>query len=136
MGDWTKTNTFDWTALINPMPCSWVPMATPQAGIGKSMSCYGNAGPGSILSMPINLSNWGMTFAKSIPLKSEKRELTFRAEMYNVFNHTQFTGYNTGITLNFPNWQNGVITQTGTTLGRPSGVRNPRQMAMSLRLQF
>jgi len=136
MGDWTKTNTFDWTALINPMPCSWVPMATPQAGIGKSMSCYGNAGPGSILSMPINLSNWDMTFAKSIPLKSEKRELTFRAEMYNVFNHTQFTGYNTGITLNFPNWQNGVITQTGTTLGRPSGVRNPRQMAMSLRLQF
>jgi hypothetical protein len=136
MGDWTKTNTFDWTALVDPMPCSWVPMATPQLGIGKSMSCYGNAGPGSILSMPINLSNWDMTFAKAIPLKSEKRELTFRAEMYNIFNHTQFTGFNTGITLNFPNWQNGVITQTGTTLGRPSGVRNPRQMAMSLRLQF
>ena len=136
MSDWTKNNTYDWTALVNPMPCSWVPMATPQAGIGQNMSCFGNAGPGSMMSMPTQMNNWDVTFAKSFPLKSERRQLTFRAEMYNVFNHVQFTGFNTGATLNFPNWQNGVITQTSTTLGRPNGVRTPRQMAMSLRLQF
>jgi hypothetical protein len=136
MGDWTQTKTFDWTALIDPMPCSWTPMPTPQAGIGKSMSCFGNAGYGSLLSMPINTNNWDMTFIKNFPLKSEKRVVQFRAEMYNVFNHTQFTGYNTSITLNFPNWQNGVITQTNTSLGRPTGVRNPRQMAMTLRFEF
>ena len=31
-----------------------------------------------------------MTFTKNFPLKSEKRVLMFRAEMYNIFNHSQF----------------------------------------------
>ncbi len=80
-----------------------------------------------------------MTFAKNFPLKSEESEgrlLTFRAEMYNIFNHTQFTGYNTTIHLDLPSWQNGIIKQTNTSLGRPTGVRDPRKMAMTLRLQF
>jgi hypothetical protein len=111
-------------------------MATPQAGIGKSMECFGNAGYGSILSMPIAMNNWDMSFIKRFPIKSERRNLEFRAEMYNIFNHTQFTGYNTSPTLNFPNWQNGVIQQTNTSLGRPTATRNPRQMVMTLRFEF
>jgi hypothetical protein len=136
MADWTQTNTFNWSAIIDPMPCSWTPMATPQAGIGKSMECFGNAGYGSILSMPIAMNNWDMSFIKRFPIKSERRNLEFRAEMYNIFNHTQFTGYNTSPTLNFPNWQNGVIQQTNTSLGRPTATRNPRQMVMTLRFEF
>jgi hypothetical protein len=138
MADWTQTNTFDWTAFLNPMPCSWTPMATPQAGIGQSMSCFGNAGAGSLMPMPYQMNNWDVTFAKNIPLGGSegRRQLTFRAEMYNVFNHTQFSGYNTSIQLDLPSWQKGVIKQTNTSLGRPSSVRDPRKMAMSLRLQF
>ncbi|MBZ5582643.1 MAG: TonB-dependent receptor plug domain-containing protein [Acidobacteriia bacterium] len=138
MTDWTQNNTFNWQAFVNPMPCSWAPMARPQDGIGKSMSCFGNAGAGSMLSLPTQMNNWDVTLAKSFPLGGNegRRELVFRTEMYNVFNHTQFNGYNTSIQFDLLNWQQGIMKQTNTSLGRPTGVRSPRQMAMSLRLQF
>lgn len=61
---------------------------------------------------PTTMSNWDMTFAKTFPLKGEKsRGFTFRAEMYNIPNHTQWSGINTS-------------------------ARAPRQMAMTLRFQF
>ena len=37
------------------------------------------------------INNWDMTFAKDIPLGSESRFLQFRADMFNAFNHTQFS---------------------------------------------
>jgi hypothetical protein len=110
-------------------------MSKPQLGIGRDMSCFGNAGPGALLSMPTQMNNWDINIAKIVPL-GERRQLMFRAEMYNVFNHTQFTGFNTTIQLDLPSWQNGIIKQTNTSLGRPTGVRDPRKMAMSLRFQF
>ena len=135
MSDWTKTNTFDWQALMTPMPCSWTPMARPQDGIGRSLDCFGNAGAGSLLSMPTQMNNWDVNFAKAFRVR-ERYKLQFRAEMYNVFNHTQFTGFNTTIQLDLPSWQNGIIRQTNTSLGRPTGVRDPRKMAMTLRFEF
>jgi hypothetical protein len=130
------TNTFNPNAFAFPDPCSWTPAATPQKGVGQSMECFGNAGAGSIYKVPIRINNWNMTFAKNFPLKGEKRVLTFRAEMYNIFNHTQFSGVNTTIQYNLPNWQSGVLQQTNNQLGRFTATQNPRQMSMSLRFQF
>jgi hypothetical protein len=125
------------SVFVIPMPCSWTPGATPQQGIGQSMSCYGNAGPGSLIPIPHTRTfNWDMTFSKSFPLKSEKRAIMFRAEMYNIFNHTQFNNYNITPSYNWPLWQNGVLQQTNVNLGRYTAAQNPRQMSMSLRFQF
>ncbi|MBZ5584578.1 MAG: hypothetical protein LAQ30_20670 [Acidobacteriia bacterium] len=136
MTDWTKNNTFNWQAFSFPMPCSWTPASTPQMGIGQSMACFGNGGPGNIMSVPLRQNNWDMTFAKSFPLGSERRVLTFRAEMYNIWNHTQFSNMNTSIQFDYPNWKNGVLVQSNNQLGRFTSARDPRKMAMTLKLDF
>jgi hypothetical protein len=56
--------------------------------------------------------------------------------MYNIFNHTQFSGFNLGPQYDWRNWENGVLVQTNSSLNRMNGALNPRQMSMSLRLQF
>ena len=125
------------SVFVIPMPCSWTPGATPQQGIGQSMACFGNAGPGSVIPIPnTRINNWDITFSKSFPLKSEKRVIMFRAEMYNIFNHTQFTAANIAPQYSWPLWQTGVLQQTNANLGRYTSAATPRQMSMSLRLQF
>ena len=101
------------------------------------MSCYGNAGTGSLIPLPwTHLFNWDLTLAKAFPLKSEKRSVQFRAQIYNIFNHTQFTGANISPQYRWPQWQNGQLQQSNTSLGRFTSAANPRQMSMELRLQF
>jgi hypothetical protein len=125
------------SAFVIPYPCSWTPGATPQQGIGKSTSCFGNAGAGSIITLPgTRTFNWDVTFGKAFPLKSEQRQIQFRAEMYNIFNHTQFTAANIGPQYSWPLWQQGILQQTNANLGRYTAAANPRQMSLSLRLQF
>ena len=125
------------SVFVIPYPCSYTPASTPQLGIGESMECFGNAGAGSILTIPnTRTDNWDMTFSKNFPLKSEKRVLIFRAEMYNIFNHTQFNGWSVSPTYDWNNWKNGVSVQTASGLGRYTSALNPRQMSMSLRFQF
>ena len=124
-------------AFTIPFPCSLTPGATPQQGIGESMECYGNAGPGSLINVPHTREfNWDMTFTKSFPLRGEKRAILFRAEMYNIFNHTQFSAASIAPSYNWPNWQNGVLVQETSGLGRYTGALPPRQMSMSVRVQF
>ncbi len=92
---------------------------------------------GSLIPLPgTRTFNWDMTFSKAFPLKSERREIMFRAEMYNIFNHTQFTAANIAPTYSWPLWQTGVLQQTNASLGRYTAAANPRQMSLSLRLQF
>ncbi len=129
-------HTIDTSVLSVPNPCSWTPGPTPQKGIGQSMSCFGNAGGGSLISVPYNVSNWDATLAKNFPLKGERRQLQFRAEVYNFMNHTQFSGINSGPQYDLSSWQGGILKQTNANLGRYTSARNPRQMSMSLRLQF
>ena len=84
----------------------------------------GNAGGGSgILSYP-RITNFDMTLTKMIPLGSEKRVLKIQAQAYNVFNHSEFNGMNTGITFN------------PTTNQVSNATAGARIMAFSARLQF
>ena len=125
------------SAFVIPNPCSWTPGPTPQQGIGQSLSCFGNAGPGNILTVPgTQVFNWDVTFGKAFPLKNEKRQILFRLEAYNIFNHTQFSAANISPQYSWPIWQTGVLQQTNANLGRYTAALAPRQMQMSLRLQF
>jgi hypothetical protein len=120
-----------------PFPCSATPAANPVYGVGESLECYGNAGGGNPINVPgTRVLNFDMTFSKNFPLKSERRVLIFRAEMYNIFNHPDFSGWNISPSYDWNNWKNGVLVQTSNSLGRYNGTLNPRQMSMSLRLQF
>jgi hypothetical protein len=95
------------------------------------MDCFGNAGGGSWLSIPTRMNNWDMSFSKRFPLKSENRTLIFRAEMYNIFNHTQFTGVNLSATFNVS-----TLQQTNTQFGRFNAAMPSRRITMTLRFQF
>jgi hypothetical protein len=123
--------------IQQPYPCSATAAANPVYGVGQSLECFGNAGAGSLINVPdTSTVNFDMTFAKNFPLKSERRTLTFQLEAYNIFNHANFTGGNTGPSYDWNNWKNGVLVQTSNSLGRMTGTLNPRQMAMSLHLRF
>jgi hypothetical protein len=124
-------------AFAIPFPCSQFPAANPHYGVGENLSCLGNAGPGSLLNIPgTRVSNLDMTFTKNFPLKHEGRNLQFRAEMYNMPNHTQFSGYNITPQYDWRNWLQGNLVQTNNSLNRMTATLNPRQMEMSLRLVF
>jgi|GEM_PF-226302 len=127
----------DMSAFSIPYPCSLTPGSTPQMGIGLSTSCFGNAGAGSLIRLPnTGVNNWNVTFTKSFPLKEQGRELMFRLETYNLFNHTQFSGANITPQYDWTSWKNGKLVQTNGQLGRYTSALTPRQMSMSLRFQF
>ena len=124
-------------AFTIPFPCSQKPAADPHYGIGENLACLGNAGPGSLLSVPgTRVSNLDMTFSKMFPLHSEGRYVQFRAEVYNLPNHTQFSGFNLGPSYDWRNWLQGNLVQTNGSLNRFTGTLNPRQMSMTLRVIF
>ena len=124
-------------AFSIPFPCSQQPAADPHYGVGENLSCLGNAGAGSLLNIPgTRVSNLDMTITKNFPLKHEGRNLQFRAEMYNLPNHTQFSAFNIAPSYDWRNWLQGRLVQTNASLNRMTATLNPRQMEMSLRLVF
>jgi hypothetical protein len=90
---------------------------------------FGNAGI-NILRNP-GINNWDLSITKKIPLWSEDRWLQFRTELFNAWNHTQYSGLDTTVRFN---------TATGarepTTVGRVTSFRDPRMIQLSLKLYF
>jgi hypothetical protein len=75
-------------------------------------------------------SNFDLTLFRNFNLGSDKRVLTFRAEAYNVFNHTQLNAIdNTAVYLPFG-------LNVNPTFGQALGAWPARQMQFSLRLRF
>jgi hypothetical protein len=89
---------------------------------------FGNAGIGILRGPGIN--NWNLAIAKRFPIKSESRFFQFRAELFNAFNHTQFSNQNA--TARF----NAQGQQIDATFGQYTAAREPRVMQLSLRLTF
>ncbi|HWR51975.1 MAG TPA: hypothetical protein VN428_12755, partial [Bryobacteraceae bacterium] len=81
---------------------------------------FGNAGAG-ILRGP-GTNNWDVSITKRFPLGAEERYLQFRGEMFNVWNHTQFSAIDT--------------VWTNATFGAYTTARDPRMIQLSLRLAF
>src|SRR5207245_9949757 len=89
---------------------------------------FGNAGVG-ILRRP-GINNWDINLGKRIPLFSESRFLQFRTELFNAWNHTQFSGLYT--TARF----DATGKQTDTNFGAYSAARSPRIIQLSLKVVF
>jgi Carboxypeptidase regulatory-like domain/TonB-dependent Receptor Plug Domain len=124
-------------AFTIPYPCSQVAQADPHYGVGENLSCLGNAGSGQLLNIPgTRVSNLDLTITKNFPLKKEGRSIQFRAEAYNLPNHTQFSAYNITPQYDWRNWLQGRLIQTNANLNRFTQTLNPRQMEMSLRVVF
>ena len=89
---------------------------------------FGNAGVG-ILRGP-GTNNWDVSVTKRIPLGAESRFLQFRTEMFNAWNHTQFSAF--GATAIFD--RAGI--QTNPSFGMYTAARDPRVIQLSFRLAF
>ena len=94
----------------------------------------GNLGGGAgILDNP-RVTNFDMTMTKVIPLGSEKRVMKIQAQAYNVFNHPEFSGINSGIQFNPTTNQVSNLSSLGYVNGTATGSN--RIMAFSARFQF
>lgn len=83
---------------------------------------YGNAPRAFARLFGRNQTNFTLT--KNIYFDSEQRvKLQLRAEAFNVFNHTQFTGAGTTLT-------------TTSTFGLPTGARLPREFQFGAKILF
>ena len=63
----------------------------------------------------------------------ENMKVTFRAEVFNLFNHPQIWGLNTGFTGD--NEGQGISASNGT-FGQINGYRDPRILQLALRFAF
>jgi hypothetical protein len=78
------------------------------------------------------VNNWDMALVKNTPL-SERVDLQFRAELFNVFNHAQFLAPS-GIS----GYSNDPTNRVSTTasFGQVAGAAAPRIGQLSLKLSF
>jgi len=93
-----------------------------------SQGTFGNAGTGILYGPGIN--NWDLAISKRFPLFSERRFVQFRTELFNAWNHTQFSGQNA--TARFD--KNGV--QTDPNFGAYTAAFKPRNIQLSLKVVF
>jgi hypothetical protein len=89
------------------------------------------------------VNNWDLSLQKSFAIR-ERVRLQLRADAFNVFNHTQFSGVNSTVTYSsFTNLTptNLYLKADGTVnningFGTVNGARDPRIMQLVVRLQF
>lgn len=96
--------------------------ALPAQGTLGNAGKYLLRGPG--------IENWDLSLVKGFPIR-EPLLLQFRAEFYNAFNHTQFSGVNS--TAPFDASGNLITT---STFGQITSARLPRQIQFALRFRF
>ena len=82
----------------------------------------GNSGVGIVRGPGLN--NWNINLSKTFKLV-ERTKVEFRADMYNAFNHPQWSGLNTTYS-----------DVRGNTFGRVTGARDGRVVSLSLRIGF
>jgi carboxypeptidase family protein/TonB-dependent receptor-like protein len=114
----------------------------PAAFAAPTVGSFGLDAPVNYLTNP-GVSNWDMSLQKSFSIKEDVR-LQLRADAFNVFNHTQFSGINSTINFGSP----GSSTPTNLPFnadgslrdrngfGTVNGARDPRIMQLVVRLQF
>lgn len=88
---------------------------------------FGNAGIGLLRGPGTN--NWDISITKRVRF-TEQRYFQFRTEMYNAWNHTQFSGVDSGARFD-PSGR-----QINANFGAYNGARDPRRIQLSLRFMF
>ena len=89
---------------------------------------FGNA-PRDVVRAP-GANNWDISFFKKFPVRSEARFFQLRWELYNAFNHTQFSDFDS--TARFDAQGNQVNSRFGEVIA----ARTERRMQVSLRFSF
>ena len=82
----------------------------------------------SVLRGP-GVNNWDVALFKTFPIR-ERVGIQFRWELYNAFNHTQFSAVDTAARFDPQG------NQVNSRFGEMTAARNPRQMQFALRLHF
>jgi hypothetical protein len=76
------------------------------------------------------INNWDLAAFKNIPLY-ERLKMQFRWELYNAFNHTQFSAVDATARFDPATGQ-----QVNSRMGQYTAARTPRTMQFALRLSF
>ena len=87
----------------------------------------GNSAPTQVRGPGI--ANWDVALFKNLPIR-EQISLQFRAEAYNVFNHTQFATVDTAARFD------AAGNQVNARFGEFTSARPPRTLQLALRLYF
>ncbi len=88
---------------------------------------FGNA-PRDVYRGP-GINNWDFTLYKNFPI-TERTRLQFRWELYNLFNHTQFSAVDNNARFDSQG------RQVNGQFGQVTAARSERQMQFSLRFDF
>ncbi|MEK7407844.1 MAG: carboxypeptidase regulatory-like domain-containing protein [Acidobacteriota bacterium] len=75
------------------------------------------------------INNWDLAVFKNFPV-GDRMRFQFRCEMYNAFNHTQFSNLDTAARFDAQG------RQVNARFGEFTAARNPRQMQLALRFYF
>jgi hypothetical protein len=75
-------------------------------------------------------NNWDLTILKKIPLGNEARYIQLQAEMFNVFNHTQYLAIDDAARFD------PAGNQVNARFGQVTAVRPPRYIQVGLTLYF
>ena len=94
-----------------------------------TMANFGNAGTNVCRNPGIN--NWDLAVTKRFPFFNEARFVQFRTELFNAWNHTQYSGVDTSASYNAT-----TGTQTNPTFGQVNNARPGRIIELSLRFVF
>ena len=108
-----------------------IPLTAAQCASGTCPPVtYGNIGntPTNVIRGP-GRQTWNTSIFKNFRIK-ERLNIQFRAEAYNIFNHTNFNAVDTTIQYNAA----GVNTRTSTA--NITSARDPRIMQLALRINF
>jgi hypothetical protein len=89
---------------------------------------FGNEGQ-NILHGP-GINNWDIAVSKRVPLFSEGRYVQFRTEMFNAWNHTQFSGQNSTARFDLTG------KQTDPNFGAYTSALKARVIQLSLKVVF
>jgi hypothetical protein len=122
-GSRTFTRAFNTDCYAEPA-ASTDPYYTNQ-GIYNYAVTRGNEGRNNVRYPGIN--NWDMGLQKSFRLFGEGRELQFRADAFNAFNHTQWSGFN--------NYDDRAVNPS-SQFGYITGARPGRHMQLNMRFVF
>jgi hypothetical protein len=114
----------------------------PAAFSVPAIGSFGNAGV-NIMYGP-GYINHDVTLARKIAL-GERREFQLKLEAFNVLNHVQFTGVNSGFTFqpctlgstsDCISTPAGAFRNSNANIGALTGERGPRILSLELRFQF
>lgn len=75
------------------------------------------------------INNWDIALFKNFPVR-ERARIQFRCEMYNAFNHTQFSGLDTSARFDAQG------RQVNARFGEFTSSRSPRIMQLAARFEF